>query len=324
MVTEITYVNTVERCAIDVLTVGEPIICLDTGGTRLDEATDLHVSLGGAECNVAIGLARLGHRTAIIGRVGSDPFGRFVRRRLLAEQVDVSRLAVDDVAPTALLFKETTYLGAEVHYRRAGAAGAQISATEVSEAMSDGVRCVHVTGVTAALGAGPRDAVASLMEQGRSAGARVSFDANFRHKLATPDELVAMFHLLCPMADDLLLGWGEASLLAGDSSEESIRSLAESLQRPCVVVKRPAGGALCLASGEWYAHDAEPVHVVDPVGAGDGFAVGFLHERLRGSNVRAALARGVSIAARVIAVRGDNAGLPYEAELDDVGVGVVR
>jgi sugar/nucleoside kinase (ribokinase family) len=155
-----------------------------------------------------------------------------------------------------------------------------------------------------------------MMQQGRRAGAPVSLDANFRRKLGSVSDLVAMFHALCPLADEILLGWGEASLLAANDSEDAIRSLAVSLQRPCVVVKRPTGGAICLESGRWLEHAVAPVTVVDPIGGGDGFAVGFLHERLRGSSTTAALASGTAIAARVVARRGDNEGLPYAAELE--------
>jgi 2-dehydro-3-deoxygluconokinase len=308
----------------ELLTLGEPIICLDTAGSRLDDATTLHVSIGGAECNVAIGLARLGIRSAVIGRVGDDPFGRSVRRRLLAEGVDVSHLTVDEAAPTAVLYKEQTFRGAEVHYRRAGCAGSRVAITDVAGVGLGGVRLVHVTGVTAALGRGPRDAVAHLMTTARRAGARVSFDANLRRKLAEPEDLVAMFHALAPLADDVLMGWGEAGLVAGETSDAAIRATMAALDRPCVVVKRPAGGAICLEGGEWSAHDAAPVAVIDPVGAGDAFAVGFLYERLVGGTTAAGLSRGAAIAARVIAVHGDNTALPYASELGATHVGVAR
>ena len=324
MGTGVTYMNGDVPRRVDLLTLGEPIVCLDSRGVRLDDATVLHVGLGGAECNVAIGLARLGHRAAVIGRVGDDPFGRAVRRRLRAEGVDATNLVIDGAAPTAVLFKEQTYRGAEVHYRRTGCAGSRLGVDDVDAAIAADARAVHVTGVTAALGAGPRDAVAHLMQSAVAAGARVSFDANLRRKLASADELVDMFHSLCVHADDVLMGWGEASLIAGDSTDDAIRALMVGLDRPCVIVKRPAGGAICLEDGTWHIHSAPPATVVDPVGAGDAFAVGFLHERLTGGTTPDALARGAEIAARVIGRHGDNAALPYAAELAPAVAGVHR
>jgi len=319
MGTGVTYVN--KRAGVDLLTLGEPIVCLDTHGTRIDNGSVLHVALGGAECNVAIGLARLGHTSAVIGRVGADAFGRTARRRLLAEGVDVSNLVVDETAPTAVLFKEQTARGSEVHYRRAGCAGSLVSVADVDALVVELARCVHVTGVTAALGPGPRAAVGYLMRSAREAGARVSFDANLRRKLAADDELVEMFHELCSHADDVLIGWGEAALIAGDDTDGAITAMVAGLERPCVVVKRPSGGAICLENGEWSAHAAFQVAVVDPVGAGDAFAVGFLHERLTGGTTADALARGADIASRVIGMHGDNAALPYA---DELGLGSSR
>jgi 2-dehydro-3-deoxygluconokinase len=325
MGTEITCVNAPRDVdLVDLVTLGEPIVCLDTRGGRLADASLLHVSLGGAECNVAIGLARLGHDCVVIGRVGDDPFGQAARRRLLAEGVDVTQLTADPAAPTALLFKEQTYRGAEVHYRRAGCAGSRVAVDDIDVDVVAAARAVHVTGVTAALGTGPRAAVVHLMATARQAGARVSFDANLRRKLASPADLVDMFHALCHHADDVFMGWSEAELVAGDASEDAIRAAMVAIDRPCVVVKRPAGGAICLEGGRWRSHDAPSATVVDPIGAGDAFAVGFLHGRLGGASTAEALALGADIAARVIAVHGDNAALPYAVELGAARVGVHR
>lgn len=309
---------------LDLFTIGEPIVCLDALDGRLDDAASLSVAIGGAECNVAIGLARLGHRSAVAGRIGADAFGRGVCRRLRAEGVDTRCLIADDDAPTALLFKEHTYTGVDVHYRRSGCAGSRLGLADIDAEIVRSARVVHVTGVTASLGTGPFAAVQHVMRTARQANGRVSFDANFRHKLASERDLIEMFHALCPDADDVLLGWGEASTVAGDSSEESIRTMMKVLDRPCVVVKRPAGGAICLDDGEWLTHEIEPTTVVDPVGAGDGFATGFLHARLIGATTADGLALGAEIASRVVAMHGDNAALPYASELRTTRTGVRR
>ena len=107
-----------------------------------------------------------------------------------------------------------------VHSRRTRRAGSRLTPADANLGVVASARSVHVTGVTVALGAGPGDAVALVMRGGRQAGRRVSFDANFRRKLASADDLIGMFHTLCVYADDVLLGWGEAGLIAGDTSGE--------------------------------------------------------------------------------------------------------
>ncbi|PQM19606.1 hypothetical protein Sfr7A_31370 [Streptomyces xinghaiensis] len=72
-------------------------------GILLDRAVTFRRSVAGAEANVAIELARLGHRTRRLGRVGADPVGETVPRQSRADGVDTSRVQVDENAPTSLL-----------------------------------------------------------------------------------------------------------------------------------------------------------------------------------------------------------------------------
>ena len=76
---------------LDLLTLGEPLVSVTSRG-RLPASPTLVKSIGGAELNVAIGLARLGLRTAYVSRVGSDAFGDEIVRTLRGEGVDVSRV----------------------------------------------------------------------------------------------------------------------------------------------------------------------------------------------------------------------------------------
>ncbi|WP_262403505.1 PfkB family carbohydrate kinase [Actinomadura sp. CNU-125] len=89
----------------DVLTVGETMMALrSTGPIRL--GSGFTTSIAGAESNVAIGLARLGHAAAWAGRVGADEPGRLVTRTLRAEGVDVSGVRRDGSAPTGVIMFE--------------------------------------------------------------------------------------------------------------------------------------------------------------------------------------------------------------------------
>ena len=91
---------------MECLTVGEPLICLDSMAEPFDAAAMVRKYVVGAESNVAIGLARLGHSSGYVGRVGSDSCGREIVRTLRGEGVDVTRLTATDAAPTAILLKE--------------------------------------------------------------------------------------------------------------------------------------------------------------------------------------------------------------------------
>ena len=139
----------------EVVTLGECLIAfVATTPGPLAEATTFERFVVGAEANVAVGLARLGHSVAFIGRVGADGFGEAIARRLRGEGVDISDLAIDPDAPTGLMFRERRVLGpAQVVYARSGSAGSRLTAAEVERALARHTdsRWLHLTGITPAL-----------------------------------------------------------------------------------------------------------------------------------------------------------------------------
>lgn len=311
---------------MDCLTVGEPLVSFDSDDLPLDAAATVRTSAVGAESNVAIGLARLGWSVGYVGRVGEDSAGRIITRTLRGEGVDVTGLRTVGDRATALLLKEGDGPGrVAVTYYRAGSAGSTLAPADLPSDFA-GIRRLHVTGITLVLGDSARAAVLEAMRRARAAGARVSLDANFRRKLAADEVLAAAFAEAAPLADEILLGHGEAALCAGSDDERAIEDWARTLPARTVVLKGARGGAVALVDGERHAHAPRPVVVVDPVGSGDAFAVGFLHELLAGRGIDAALATGARVAARVIGRRGDYQGLPYADDLarGEAAVGVSR
>jgi 2-dehydro-3-deoxygluconokinase len=302
---------------VDLITLGEALIGLDSCGRRLESARTLEKSVGGTEANTAIGLARLGHRTAFIGKVGADPLGLEIRRTLRGEGVDITHLVQDDEHPTALMLKERRNGSTvEVHYYRAGSAGSALDAGDVPAAAVTRARLLHVTGVTLALGEAPRRAVRHAMRLARDAGVTVSLDANFRYKLATPEQLLDQFEDVVGLADHVLLSWNDAATCAGTRDPALVQAYARGLDRPVTVLKGPRGGATAYEARVVTAEvDAVQANVVDPVGAGDGFAVGYLHGLLTGQDREACLATGAWVAAQVVSHAGDYEGLPRRDEL---------
>lgn len=91
----------------EVVTLGECLIAfVATTPGPLAEVTAFERVVAGAEANVAVGLARLGHRVPFVGRVGADGFGETIARRLRGEAVDIAGLTVDPEAPTGHMFRE--------------------------------------------------------------------------------------------------------------------------------------------------------------------------------------------------------------------------
>lgn len=304
----------------DVLTLGETLIAFQAESGAMVTARTMTKSVAGAETNVAIGLSRLGLRVAAVTRVGDDPFGAEVVRTLRAEAVDTRAVTVDTARPTGLMVKERpTAATANVWYYRADSAAAALSPPDVDRALDvlGAPRHVHLTGITLALGEGPRAAVSHLIVRARSAGASVSFDANHRKRLWDTDAFLAACRPVAEQVDDLLCSDEEATLLTGCADPAEALDVLSGWGPRRVVVRlgehgsigRTAGGPLLSAA----AVTAGPV--VDVVGAGDAHTTGYLVEILAGADLRTALDTGSWAAGQVVAGVGDWEGLPSAAAL---------
>jgi 2-dehydro-3-deoxygluconokinase len=297
------------------LTCGEAMAVL-RGPGPLRLGGSLELSVAGAEANVAIGLARLGHEAGWVGRVGDDEPGELVRRTLRAEGVDVSRVTTEPARPTGLMLAERR-IGdlVRVTYYRAGSAGSQVCAADVLPALGEGTRLLHLTGITAALGETARRCVTEAAARARETGAAVSLDVNYRSRLWTPGEARATLLPLIGLADIVFASADELVMLAGHGQLEA--AAHELLARGArqVVVKRGADGATAYVAGVSVSAPARQVVVADVVGAGDAFVAGYLSAYLDSAELEACLGRAVITAAFAIARNGDWEGLPTRAEL---------
>jgi 2-dehydro-3-deoxygluconokinase len=310
------------------VTCGETMACLasrDVAPLRL--GGDLRLTIAGAESNVAIGVARLGHSATWIGRVGDDELGELVLRTLRAEGVDVRRARRDGTAPTGLMVKERRVAAVtRVHYYRAGSAGSRLHAGDVDAAVVADAALVHVTGITRALGPEPAGAVAALIAAARSSGVAVAVDVNFRARLWPSREKAALaLRALAREGDYVLAGADELALIGADerassgghASDGDAAAVAELLdgRARAVVVSRGAAGAEVHTAEGVVRRPAPAVTAVDTVGAGDALTAGFLSGLLDGLDPCSALERGVRAAAFAVCTAGDWEGLPTRAEL---------
>ncbi|MFF7312348.1 PfkB family carbohydrate kinase [Streptomyces sp. NPDC008137] len=279
----------------------------------------LGLSVAGAESNVAVGLARLGHRVRWAGRVGADELGALVLRTLRAEGIDISHAATDDAGrPTGLLLTEPR-LGTltRVSYYRTGSAGSALTPAGVLPALASGTRVLHLTGITPALSASAAETVLAAATTARDAGITVCLDVNYRSRLWTTDRARAALRPLLAHTDLLVASEDELPLVlrqpaAGEP--EAVQSLLDAGVRE-VIVKRGAHGATVVSADGTADRAARQVDAVDLVGAGDAFVAGYLSGLLDGADVPARLHRAVTTAAFAVATRGDWEGLPTRDEL---------
>lgn len=301
-----------------VWTLGEGMALLRTSGIGpLETQHSLTLSSGGAEMNVAIGLARWGIPVRWVGRVGDDAFGRLVRRDLQAEGVD-ARVTVDPVRPTGMMIKEArSSAKSRVTYYRTGSAGSAIAADSVADGDLDSIEIVHVTGITPALSPSARSAVTAAVEAAVHHEIPVSFDINHRPSLISAVSAQPLYTWIAERSSIVFGGVEEAQIVAPRASNE--RELAHriaALGPTEVLIKRGADGCTALIDGELIEEPGVPVDVVDTVGAGDAFVAGYLAARLGEQSPRDRVRLACRAGAAACLTPGDWDGAPRRDELD--------
>lgn len=300
-----------------VVTLGETMALVRTTEIgSLRHANSLAFGIGGAESNVAIGLARLGVPTSWLGRIGDDSLGERVAREIRGDGVAVHAI-VDPDAATGLMVKERPSAAATaVHYYRAGSAGSRLRPDDLPEGWVEDAALLHITGITPLLSSTARDALHAAIDRARASGAVVSFDINYRSALASPAIAGPVLRELAERSDIVFGGEEEYAILyPGASVADAAARLRDAGCATTVVKLGPAGAAVITADSVVEAAGFT-IDAVDTVGAGDAFVSGYLSALLEELDTEATLQRANSCGAMACLVPGDWEAAPTRQELE--------
>ena len=307
----------------DLVTIGEVMLRLTIPApARFETARQLDVQFGGAEANVAAACARLGLRVAWLSALPANAWGTRIRRELAGHGVDCEHVRSVDDARLGVYFLEfgTSPRPIRVLYDRRDSAFARLTPDALDWEPVRRARCVHVSGITPALGPGPRRIVEQVLRE----AAAVSFDVNYRATLWPPAEARAFAESVLPAARHVFFGLSEAETVLGltgspESTIEAVARLAPKAQS--IALLQGEAGSLVLDSERlWRPSRRHTVHVVDPIGAGDAFVAGFLWATLTGRGPQAAVDAGAAVAALKCSTWGDIA-LVSVRDVEDVLAG---
>lgn len=284
----------------EVITFGESMVLFNPGEKGpLRHIHGFSKSIAGAESNVAIALARLGHEVGWFSKVGDDEFGRYITFMVRGEGIDVSRVITDKEHPTGLLFKELfEHVNPNVYYYRKHSAASFLKVEDLDAAYIQSAKILHITGITPAISEVAREAVFAAVEIAKKAGVIISFDPNIRLKLWSREEAKETLLKLCAKADILFPGIDEGKILLGTNNIEDILSQFHGMGVKTIALKLGKEGCIVSSKDEELTskgssfedsiHESHRIsgYVVDQfedsVGAGDGFAAGFLSSYLKG------------------------------------------
>jgi 2-dehydro-3-deoxygluconokinase len=303
---------------MDVLTFGETMVLFNPQSNGpLRYVSSFNKSIAGAESNVAIALSRLGHEAAWFSKLGEDEFGRYIRNAIRSEGVDTSRTKFTNEKSSAILFKER--FGGEnpnVYYYRQNSAATTLTVEELDLEYIKQAKIIHITGITPALSEGLKKVVFEVLRIARENNITISFDPNIRLKLWDIEEAKPILLDIARSSDIVLPGISEGEMLLGTRDEKEIANKFLDLGCKLVAVKLGEKGCyVANRSGGTYVGGYEIKNPVDTVGAGDGFAAGFLSGILRNLSLEECGQLGNGVGAMATLVQGDMEGYPYFEQL---------
>ncbi|MFB4168265.1 sugar kinase [Virgibacillus sp. JSM 102003] len=304
---------------MDVVTLGETMVLFTPESEGyMRYSANFSAKVAGAESNVAIGLARLGHNSGWISRLGDDEFGKKVHTFIRGEGVDVSTVRFKESASTGLYFKEmVTDDEVRVHYYRKESAASLMTPQDLNEDYIASAKYLHITGITPALSESCRKTVMKAVEFAKKHEVTVVFDPNLRRKLWSEEQARKALLEIAFKADIVLPGLDEGVFLFGQNNPEMMAKQLYAHGVSQIVIKLGAQGAYYYSKDGKGTIPGFPVkRVIDPVGAGDGFAVGLLSGLLDKLSLKKAVERAAAVGAMATKVSGDVEGLPERERLE--------
>lgn len=305
----------------EVVTLGEIMVMFmptDTGPLR--HINFFQKFVAGAEGNFAIGVVRMGLSAGFIGRVGNDEFGKFIINVLRGEGVDVSKVKIDNNAPTGIFFVQRGFpipnRSIMIYYRK-GSAGSKLCLDDLDAEYIGNAKLLHVTGITPALSHSCFEAVKSAIEIAQEYKTKISLDTNIRLKLWSKQKARETLIPLIRKADIIITDTHDSEILVKENNVQKIIKKYRDLGPSVVVIKMGEKGALAATETAIVQKPAYDVPFVDEIGAGDAFSAGFISCLLKGLPIDKALEIANAAGALVVTSKGNIENIPSMEEIQE-------
>lgn len=304
----------------DLVAFGEAMVRLSPPDfKRLEQTTTLDLNIGGAELNVAVGVSRLGLKSAWVSRLPDNPLGRMIANKARELGVDISPLIWEKEGRAGLYFLEfgASPRPTSVVYDRANSSFSNIQPGEVNwDEIFQSAHCLHLTGITPAVSQSSAAATLEALQKAQAAGCKVSLDLNYRTKLWQPEQARQTLVPMMDFVDILIATPGDTRTILGIEAEND-QALAELLlaKYPIEVVAvsyregdsvwRCRFSAIAATREKIYTTRTYAIDIVDQVGRGDSFAAGFLYGVIGENDLQKGLDYGAAFAALKHSFPGD-------------------
>lgn len=258
----------------DVVALGELLIDFTSYGDSNQGNPLFEANPGGAPCNVLALLQKLGKKTAFIGKVGNDQFGRLLCETIESVGINAENLVFDNEVHTTLAFVGKTKDGdREFSFYRNPGADMMLDSSEINESLLADTKIFHF-GTLSMTHDTVRKATISAIEKAKANGALISLDPNLREPLwKSLDEAKKQMKLALSSCDILKISDNEIEFLTGVKDfDEGVRIIRQEYNIPLICVTMGKDGSIAYYKDKKVIADGfYQENVVDTTGAGDTF-----------------------------------------------------
>ncbi|OMF26710.1 5-dehydro-2-deoxygluconokinase [Paenibacillus sp. FSL H8-0548] len=304
-------------------------LCIDLNANEInrpmEETMTFTKYVGGSPANIAIGMSRLGQKTAFIGKIANDQMGRFISSYLQREGIDTSSVSVDDTgAVTGLAFTEIKSPSeCSILMYRDHVADLLLKPEEVSEEIISQAKMLLISG-TALAQSPSREAVFQALDYAKKHGAVIAFDLDYRPYTWKSAEETAVYYNLAAEKCDILIGTREEfdqmeRFEANPNHDDRVTATKWfSYSAKIAIIKHGKEGSIAYAKdGSEHRAKSYPAKVVKTFGAGDSYAAGFLYGVMQGWTLEKSMEYGSAAACIVISSHSCSDAMPTTDQVND-------
>ena len=315
--------DNMNKNSFDLLTFGEIMLRLSPPRhARIVDGDIFEKRAGGAELNVASGVALLGLRTGIVSKLPQNELGTIIKNRIRFVGVSDDYLIYDD-SPDARLGLYYYEMGAAprkptIVYDRHMASITRITLDEIPEEIYSSARMFHISGISLALCAGMRNVAMEVIRRFKEQGAMISFDVNYRANLWGEDEARETIKQVLPLVDVLFISeetsrrmfqkTGELKDIMKSYADEYGVKIVATTQRTVISPRKHNFTSIVFdaRSGRFFTEAPyNDIDVIDRIGSGDAYVAGVLFGLLKYNDPEKAMEFGNATSSVKNTVPGD-------------------
>lgn len=311
------------RNEFDLVSFGEIMLRLSPPRhCRIADSDVFEKRAGGAELNVASGVALLGLRTGIISMLPQNELGTFIKNRIRYNGVSDDFLQYD-ASGEARLGTYFYEMGAAprkptIVYDRKNSSINRVRIEDIPESVYRETRMFHLSGISLALSQGLRNIAIELVKRFKEGGAQISFDVNYRANLWSEEEAKATIQQLLPLVDVLFISEETSRRMFGKTgalqdiqksycTDYGVKIVATTQRTVISPRKHDFTSTIYSAQTNTYYTEKpyENIEIIDRIGSGDAYVAGALFGLLHYEDPQKALEFGNATSSLKNTVPGD-------------------